>query len=44
MDTWVSFSIWPTGSALRTEPTVAFAMLFGSVARGDDDTDSDVAI
>ncbi len=29
-------------SALRTEPNVAFAMLFGSVARGDDRPDSDV--
>jgi predicted nucleotidyltransferase len=29
-------------SALRTEPNVAFAMLFGSVARGDDGADSDV--
>lgn len=28
--------------ALRTEPNVAFAMLFGSVARGDDHPDSDV--
>jgi predicted nucleotidyltransferase len=29
-------------SALRTEPNVAFAMLFGSVARGEDDADSDI--
>jgi predicted nucleotidyltransferase len=29
-------------TALRTEPNVAFAMLFGSVARGDDVADSDV--
>jgi predicted nucleotidyltransferase len=29
-------------SALRTEPNVAFATLFGSVARGDDGADSDV--
>jgi predicted nucleotidyltransferase len=29
-------------SALRTEPNVAFAMLFGSVARGDDDAESDI--
>jgi predicted nucleotidyltransferase len=29
-------------SALRTEPNVAFAMLFGSVARGDDSAESDV--
>ncbi|MDX6654605.1 MAG: uncharacterized protein QOH18_1315 [Solirubrobacterales bacterium] len=29
-------------SALRTEPNVAFAMLFGSVARGDDHAESDV--
>lgn len=29
-------------SALRTEPNVAFAMLFGSVARGDDGAESDV--
>jgi uncharacterized protein len=28
--------------ALRTEPNVAFALLFGSVARGDDHADSDV--
>lgn len=28
--------------ALRTEPNVAFAMLFGSVARGDHRADSDV--
>lgn len=28
--------------ALRTEPNVAFAMLFGSAARGDDHADSDV--
>jgi predicted nucleotidyltransferase len=28
-------------SALRTEPNVAFAMLFGSVARGDDRAESD---
>jgi predicted nucleotidyltransferase len=29
-------------AALRTEPNVAFAMLFGSVARGDDGAESDV--
>jgi predicted nucleotidyltransferase len=29
-------------SALRTEPNVAFALLFGSAARGDDDADSDL--
>jgi predicted nucleotidyltransferase len=29
-------------SALRTEPNVAFAMLFGSIARGDDTAESDV--
>jgi predicted nucleotidyltransferase len=28
--------------ALRTEPNVAFALLFGSAARGDDDADSDL--
>jgi predicted nucleotidyltransferase len=28
--------------ALRTEPNVAFALLFGSIARGDDQVDSDV--
>jgi hypothetical protein len=28
--------------ALRTEPKVAFALLFGSAARGDDDADSDL--
>jgi predicted nucleotidyltransferase len=28
--------------ALRTEPNVAFAMLFGSLARGDDGADSDI--
>lgn len=31
-------------SALRTEPNVAFALLFGSVARGDDHAESDVDI
>jgi predicted nucleotidyltransferase len=30
--------------ALRTEPNVTFAMLFGSVARGDDRPDSDVDV
>jgi predicted nucleotidyltransferase len=38
--------LWPLlatlRSALRTEPNVAFAMLFGSVARGDDRAGSDV--
>jgi predicted nucleotidyltransferase len=29
-------------TALRTEPNVAFASVFGSVARGEDDADSDV--
>src|SRR5947209_16813109 len=29
-------------SALRTEPNVRFAAVFGSVARGDDRVDSDV--
>jgi predicted nucleotidyltransferase len=29
-------------TALRTEPNVAFVLLFGSVARGDDDVGSDV--
>lgn len=29
-------------SALRTEPNVGFALLFGSAARGDDRVDSDV--
>ncbi len=37
---------WPTLSslqaALRTEPNVAMAVVFGSVARGDDDAESDV--
>ena len=37
---------WPLLSAmragLRTEPNVAFAMVYGSVARGDDRPDSDV--
>lgn len=37
---------WPTISklraALRTEPNVSLAVLFGSVARGDDDEESDV--
>jgi predicted nucleotidyltransferase len=37
---------WPTISrlraALRTEPNVSLAVLFGSVARGDDDEQSDV--
>jgi predicted nucleotidyltransferase len=37
---------WPTISklraALRTEPNVSLAILFGSVARGDDDEQSDV--
>jgi predicted nucleotidyltransferase len=37
---------WPTISklraALRTEPNVSFAILFGSFARGDDDEQSDV--
>src|ERR1700734_3601576 len=37
---------WPTISrlraVLRTEPNVALAVLFGSVARGDDYEDSDV--
>ena len=37
---------WPVlaalRSALRTEPNVAFAMLFGSIARGDDTAESDV--
>lgn len=37
---------WPTigrlRAALRTEPNVSFAVLFGSVARGDDDEQSDV--
>jgi predicted nucleotidyltransferase len=37
---------WPTISklraALRTEPNVSLAVLFGSVARGDDDDQSDV--
>ncbi len=29
-------------SALRTEPNVSLAVMFGSVARGDDDSESDV--
>lgn len=29
-------------SALRTEPNVSLAVLFGSIARGDDDEESDV--
>lgn len=29
-------------SALRTEPNVSMAVVFGSVARGDDDAESDV--
>jgi predicted nucleotidyltransferase len=37
---------WPVISklraALRTEPNVSLAVLFGSVARGDDDEESDV--
>jgi predicted nucleotidyltransferase len=37
---------WPTISALRaalrTEPNISLAVLFGSVARGDDDEQSDV--
>src|SRR6202035_4822204 len=37
---------WPTISrlraALRTEPNVSLAVLFGSVARGDDNKESDV--
>lgn len=37
---------WPTISrlraALRTEPNVSLAVLFGSMARGDDDDESDV--
>lgn len=37
---------WPTISrlraVLRTEPNVSLAVLFGSVARGDDDAESDV--
>jgi predicted nucleotidyltransferase len=37
---------WPTISklraALRTEPNVSLAVLFGSVARGDDDEQSDI--
>lgn len=37
---------WPTISklraALRTEPNVSLAVLFGSVARGDDDEQSDL--
>ena len=37
---------WPTLSslrgALRTEPNVSMAVVFGSVARGDDDLQSDV--
>src|ERR1700727_1569922 len=37
---------WPTiaklRAALRTEPNVSFAVLFGSMARGDDDEGSDV--
>src|SRR6185312_14956473 len=37
---------WPTigklRAALRTEPNVSLAVLFGSVARGDDDEQSDV--
>jgi len=32
----------PLAAALRTEPSVRLAMLFGSVARGDDRSDSDV--
>lgn len=39
---------WPTISrlraALRTEPNVSLAVLFGSVARGDDDSGSDVDV
>jgi len=39
-------SHWPTLSrlrgALRTEPNVSMAVVFGSVARGDDDAASDV--
>ena len=39
---------WPTiaklRGALRTEPNVAFAVLFGSFARGDDDDQSDVDV
>jgi predicted nucleotidyltransferase len=31
-------------AALRTEPNVSFAMLFGSVARGDDEPESDVDV
>jgi predicted nucleotidyltransferase len=31
-------------AALRTEPNVSFALLFGSVARGDDEPESDVDI
>ena len=37
---------WPTLSrlrgALRTEPNISMAVVFGSVARGDDTTGSDV--
>jgi predicted nucleotidyltransferase len=39
---------WPLLAALRgglrTEPNVAFALLFGSAARGDDNGDSDVDV
>lgn len=39
---------WPVIAALRralrTEPNVAMAVLFGSVARGDDDTASDIDV
>ncbi len=39
-------SHWPTLSrlrrALRTEPNVSMAVVFGSIARGDDDAGSDV--
>jgi predicted nucleotidyltransferase len=39
-------SHWPTLSrlrgALRTEPNVSMAVVFGSVARGDDDAESDL--
>jgi predicted nucleotidyltransferase len=31
-------------AALRTEPNVSFALLFGSVARGDDEPESDVDV
>lgn len=37
---------WPTiaklRAALRTEPNVSLAVLFGSIARGDDDAESDL--